>query len=57
MIMFLWAYVMTAAMFPGGERIMSAQADAFQAHMRAQLDVASKPAAYGDLGARHARSV
>lgn len=38
MLMFIWFCVMTSAFFPGGARIASMQADAFQNQIRASVE-------------------
>lgn len=51
MLMFVWLCVMSSLM-PGGSQIATMQAAAFQAHLRAQLEMPEpEPAAFG--AARH----
>lgn len=43
MLLFLWVYVLTAAAFPGGERLVQQSASAFQARLRAQIESPAPP--------------
>jgi hypothetical protein len=45
MLIFLWAYVIVATVFPDGERMMMASARTIEAHMRAQLETMPAPRA------------
>ncbi|MGE3142915.1 MAG: hypothetical protein AB7L65_06310 [Hyphomonadaceae bacterium] len=45
MLIFLWVYVMTAAMTPGGRQMATSHADAVEAHMRAQIETVAPRAA------------
>jgi len=38
MMMFIWMCVMTQAFMPGGDRIASMHAGAFEAHLRAEIE-------------------
>ncbi len=52
MLIFIWMCVITQAFTPGGAPIASMQAAAFQAHLRAELEMpAPEPALFG--AARH----
>jgi len=44
MLLFIWRSVMMQAFVPGGDRIASLQAGAFEAHLRAEID---RPAVIG----------
>ncbi|MBL8538456.1 MAG: hypothetical protein JNM59_13700 [Hyphomonadaceae bacterium] len=48
MLLFLWAAVMMQAFMPGGDRVASLSAGAFEAHLRADIDLT--PAALGAAG-------
>lgn len=48
MLIYIWLCVMMQAFMPGGDRIASYQAGAFEAHLRAELD--ATPAAFGAAG-------
>ena len=58
MLMYIWLCVMTQAFLPGGDRIASLHAGAFEAHLRADIDgpaligAASHVARYTPLAAR-----
>lgn len=45
MLLYIWFAVMVQAFMPGGDRIASLQAGAFEAHLRAEIE--STPAAVG----------
>jgi hypothetical protein len=47
MLMYIWMCVMIQAFVPGGDRIASLQAGAFEAHLRAEID---GPAVIGAAG-------
>jgi hypothetical protein len=47
MLMYIWMCVMMQAFVPGGDRIASLQAGAFEAHLRAEID---GPAVIGAAG-------
>jgi len=47
MLLFIWMCVMTQAFMPGGDRIASLHAGAFEAHLRAE---AERPALVGAAG-------
>jgi hypothetical protein len=47
MLVYIWLCVMMQAFMPGGDRIASLQAGAFEAHLRAELDA---PALVGAAG-------
>jgi len=47
MLVFIWMCVMTQAFFPGGDRIASLQAGAFEAHLRSEIEA---PALVGAAG-------
>ena len=48
MLVYIWLCVMMQAFMPGGDRIASLHAGAFEAHLRADLD--ATPAAFGAAG-------
>jgi hypothetical protein len=48
MLLYIWFAVMMQAFMPGGDRIASLQAGAFEAHLRAELE--ATPAAIGAAG-------
>jgi hypothetical protein len=48
MLVYMWMCVMMQAFMPGGDRIASLHAGAFEAHLRAELD--ATPAAVGAAG-------
>lgn len=58
MLMYIWMCVMMQAFMPGGDRIASLHAGAFEAHLRAEVDApalvgaASHVARYTPLVAR-----
>lgn len=45
MLVYIWMCVMMQAFMPGGDRIASLQAGAFEAHLRAGLE--ATPSAFG----------
>ncbi|HYD71537.1 MAG TPA: hypothetical protein VEF55_00255 [Candidatus Binatia bacterium] len=45
MLLYIWFAVMMQAFMPGGDRIASLHAGAFEAHLRAELE--ATPAAFG----------
>lgn len=47
MLMYIWMCVMMQAFMPGGDRIASLHAGAFEAHLRAGID---RPAVIGAAG-------
>lgn len=47
MLMYIWFAVMVQAFMPGGDRIASLQAGAFEAHLRAEIET---PAVIGAAG-------
>jgi hypothetical protein len=47
MLVYIWLCVMMQAFMPGGDRIASYQAGAFEAHLRAELE---GPAVIGAAG-------
>ncbi len=47
MLMYIWFCVMTQAFMPGGDRIASLSAGAFEAHLRAEIE---SPAVIGAAG-------
>jgi hypothetical protein len=47
MLMYIWMCVMLQAFVPGGDRIASLHAGAFEAHLRAEIDA---PALIGAAG-------
>ncbi len=47
MLVYIWMCVMMQAFMPGGDRIASYQAGAFEAHLRAEID---SPALVGAAG-------
>jgi hypothetical protein len=47
MLMYIWMCVMIQAFVPGGDRIASLHAGAFEAHLRAEID---GPAVIGAAG-------
>ncbi len=47
MLMYIWMCVMMQAFMPGGDRIASLHAGAFEAHLRAEID---RPAVIGAAG-------
>jgi hypothetical protein len=47
MLMYIWLCVMTQAFMPGGDRIASLHAGAFEAHLRAEIET---PALIGAAG-------
>ncbi|MFO1016069.1 MAG: hypothetical protein U1E03_00600 [Hyphomonadaceae bacterium] len=47
MLMYIWVAVMVQAFMPGGDRVASLQAGAFEAHLRAEIE---SPAAIGAAG-------
>ncbi len=48
MLLYIWLCVITQAFMPGGDRLASLSAGAFEAHLRADIDVT--PAAIGAAG-------
>ena len=38
MLVYLWLNVMAQIFFPGGQQLMALQAQAFESHLRAQLE-------------------
>jgi hypothetical protein len=48
MLVYIWLCVMMQAFMPGGDRIASLHAGAFEAHLRAELD--ATPAVVGAAG-------
>jgi hypothetical protein len=57
MLMYIWFVVMVQAFMPGGDRIASLHAGAFEAHLRAEIEApaigaASHIARYTPLTAR-----
>jgi len=49
MLFYMWLAVMVQAFVPGGDRIASFQAGAFEAHLRAELDGPSLVGAAGHV--------
>jgi hypothetical protein len=47
MLIYIWFCVMVQAFVPGGDRIASYQAGAYEAHLRAEIDA---PAVIGAAG-------
>lgn len=47
MLMYIWFAVMVQAFMPGGDRIASMHAGAYEAHLRAEID---SPAVIGAAG-------
>jgi hypothetical protein len=47
MLMYIWLCVMTQAFMPGGDRVASLSAGAFEAHLRAEIE---SPAVIGAAG-------
>lgn len=47
MLLYIWFAVMVQAFMPGGDRVASFQAGAYEAHLRAELDT---PALVGAAG-------
>jgi hypothetical protein len=47
MLLYIWFAVMVQAFMPGGDRIASLHAGAFEAHLRAEIDA---PALIGAAG-------
>lgn len=47
MMLYIWFAVMVQAFMPGGARVASMQAGAFEAHLRAELE---RPAVIGAAG-------
>jgi hypothetical protein len=47
MLMYIWMCVMMQALMPGGDRIASLHAGAFEAHLRAEIE---GPAVVGAAG-------
>ena len=45
MLLYIWFAVMVQAFMPGGDRIASLHAGAFEAHLRAEIE--ATPAAFG----------
>jgi hypothetical protein len=51
MMMFIWMCVMAQAFFPGADRIVALQAQAYEAHLRAELETpAPTSALFGAAG-------
>ena len=40
MLMYIWLCVITQAFMPGGDRVASLSAGAFEAHLRAEIEIA-----------------
>lgn len=47
MLMYIWLCVITQAFMPGGDRVASLSAGAFEAHLRAEIEL---PAVIGAAG-------
>ena len=45
MLLYIWFAVMMQAFMPGGDRVASLHAGAFEAHLRAEIE--ATPAAFG----------
>ncbi|MEZ6023943.1 MAG: hypothetical protein R3C16_11140 [Hyphomonadaceae bacterium] len=48
MLLYIWFAVMVQAFMPGGDRVASLHAGAYEAHLRAEIE--STPAALGAAG-------